>query len=240
MPPCMVRHLETSDYQSLSLSDLEWVLILTGASVSKSSLMLTLNNAAQSSETILVAELQQWHTSAPTSCLLISMLNLAHLNRPVELRCVSAASGVMDFMDTFLMHQQRTFSELGFLQVLVFLPQKADTGLIRLFCVRQSSHLTYVFSILTMSLKNWLSPAFLQVIWKMISCCPPVDRVPLDFTSLKFCSITLNITHSPQRWARLQSFDFVFGCASKLEKVLCRFKWESEETDHSSEIFKPC
>lgn len=130
MPPCMVKHLETSEYQSLSLSDLEWVLILTGASVSKSSLMLTLNNAAQSSETILVAELQQWHTSAPTSCLLISMLNLAHLNRPVELRCVSAASGlgaVMDFMEAFLMHQQRTFSELGFLQVLFFfffLPQK--------------------------------------------------------------------------------------------------------------------
>lgn len=46
MPPCMVKHLETSEYQSLSLSDSEWVLILTGASVSKSSLMLTLNNAA--------------------------------------------------------------------------------------------------------------------------------------------------------------------------------------------------
>lgn len=137
MPPCMVKHLETSEYQSLSLSDLEWVLILTGASVSKSSLMLTLNNAAQSSETILVAELQQWHTSAPTSCLLISMLNLAHLNRPVELRCVSAASGlgaVMDFMEAFLMHQQRTFSELGFLQVLFFFffyLKNTDTGVIR-------------------------------------------------------------------------------------------------------------
>lgn len=46
MPLCMVRHLNTSEYQSLSLSDLQRVLILTGASVSKSSLMLTLNNAA--------------------------------------------------------------------------------------------------------------------------------------------------------------------------------------------------
>lgn len=33
MPPCMARHLNTSAYQSLSLSDLQWVLILTSASV---------------------------------------------------------------------------------------------------------------------------------------------------------------------------------------------------------------
>lgn len=81
----MGEHSNRSGYLSRSLSDLQWVLILTGASVIKSSLMLTLNNAAWSLETIPVAKLQELHTSVPTSCLLISVLNLAHLNSPVEL-----------------------------------------------------------------------------------------------------------------------------------------------------------
>lgn len=124
MPPCMVRHLNTSEYQSRSLSDLQQVLIPTGASVSKSSLMLTLNNAAQSLETILLEELQKLHTSMPTSCLLISMLNLARLNSPVELRRVSLQHLVFVMLRTFffflLMDQPSTFSKLRFLQVLSF------------------------------------------------------------------------------------------------------------------------
>lgn len=88
MPPCMGGHPTRSGWLSLTLSGLQRVLILTGASERKSSLVLTLNNAARSLETPPVAELQKLHTSVPTSGLLISVLNLAHLTRPVELRGV--------------------------------------------------------------------------------------------------------------------------------------------------------
>lgn len=88
MPPCMGGHPTRSGWLSLTLSGLQRVFILTGASERKSSLVLTLNNAARSLETPPVAELQKLHTSVPTSGLLISVLNLAHLARPVELRDV--------------------------------------------------------------------------------------------------------------------------------------------------------
>lgn len=135
MPPCMVRHLNTSEYQSRSLSDLQQVLILTGASVSKSSLVLTLNNAAQSLETILLEELQKLHTSMPTSCLLISMLNLARLNSPVELRRVSLQHLVFVMLRTFFFFFLNGLAQYIFKIKIpsgsVFLLQNTSAGVLR-------------------------------------------------------------------------------------------------------------